>query len=330
MYCVEVAKCRRKLFPDVAGHHIFNGTHHSIRNYYTPEKNCLDSVGGKGLCNICGEKSKWKKNGVARKHSTKCCPYKYHFQIEDRKQFVDATAEFIKLNLIDELKASYLVNNECNHTIKNLEDAMGELGNKITEKKGEVNFLKSLISPEEIKMREENLNMYKEEVSNLNAQKIQKADEINKLEEDHKKQIEEKELALKQKEVIIQIEEKRHNKVRKDRDRLVKEHIRDNEIMATLRHQIAEDKNAMGQLEDENVKLLNIVKSNKSYVPPFYGENCCVCLCDIGMDNGITTPCKHHFHFRCYSDLQGNFMKQHSYGTMKCPLCRKGLFELNY
>jgi hypothetical protein len=330
MYCVEIAKCRRKLFPDVAGHHIFNGTHNSIRNYYTPEKNCLDSVGGKGLCNICGEKSKWKKNGVERKHSTKCCPYKYHFDIRDRKSYVDATAEFIKLVFEDELKSSYDVNNNCNHTIKQLEDECIIIQKQKEKADENNNFLKSLISPEQIKQRTEIYNMTKEELSNLNQQIIERADEIHKLEAKHQIQIDEKEQKLKNKQILLEIEEKRNKRIREEKGVLLGKNMKLNTEIATLRKEVVEDKNAMGQLEDENFKLLNIVKSNKAYVPPFYNENCCICCCDIGMDNGITTPCGHHFHFKCYSDLQGNFMKQHSYGTMKCPLCRKELFQLNY
>lgn len=332
MYCVEVAKCRKELFPDVVGHNILNGSIHSVRNYYTPEQNSLDAgmAGGKGLCNICSEKSKWKKNGVERLHSTKCCPYKFHFDICNRRQFTDTMAEMIKFVYEDKLKESFEVNNNCNHTIKNLEDECIFMNNQITEKKGEVNFLKSLISPEEIKKRTEQYNMMKEEKHQMGINKINCEMEIQELKQNYLIEIKAKENKLNEKTLILQIEEKRNKRIREEKGVLLCKNMKLNSEIVQLRKENVEDKNAMGQLEDENDKLMKVVKGNKSYVPPFYGENCCICVCDIGMDNGITTPCGHHFHFKCYSDLQGNFMKQHSYGSMKCPLCRKELFQLNY
>jgi hypothetical protein len=332
MYCVEVATCRKKLFPLVVGHNILNGSIATIKNYYTPEANSLDAgmAGGKGLCNICSEKSKWKKNGVERLHSTKCCPYKYHFDIVNRRQFTDTMAEVIKLNYEEPLQQSYQVNQNSSHTISQLEDDIQELGDKITESKGQVNFLKSLISPEEIKKREENYKMMAEEKHQLELNKINVEMEIKELKANYLMEMEAKEEKLKSKELLLQIEEKRNKRIRNEKGILTGRNIDLNTKLATLRKEIAEDKNAMGQLEDECEILLEVVKSDKKYFSPFYNENCCICICDIGMDNGITTPCGHHFHFKCYSDLQGNFMKQHSYGIMKCPLCRKELFQLTY
>lgn len=332
MYCEAVAKCRQILFPNEGNHNIVNGSVNTIKNYYTPEENSLDAgmAGGKGLCNICSEKRKWKKNGVERLHSTKCCPYKFHFDIRTRRGFTDTMAEVIKLVYEDKLKESYDVNNGCNHTIKQLEEECIITNNQLTESKGKVNFLKSLISPEELKRRDENYKMYKEECSALNQQILEQHQELETKELEHKEKMKETEQKLQEKGLILQIEEKRNKRIREEKGVLLGKNITLNNEIATLRKEQAEDKNAMGQLEDENIKLLNVVKGNKSYVPPFYSENCSICICDIGMNDGITTPCGHHFHFKCYSDLQGNFCKQHSYGLMKCPNCRKGLYQMNY
>lgn len=332
MYCVEVAKCRKELFPDVPGHNILNGNLHSLKNYYTPEQNSLDAgmAGGKGLCNICSEKSKWKKNGVERLHSTKCCPYKYHFDIRNRRQFTDTMAEVIKLVYEDKLKESYEVNNNCNHTIKQLEDENINIQKQKEKADENNNFLKSLISPEEIKKREENYKMMAEEKHQLELNKINVEMEIKELKTNYLMEMEAKEEKLKSKEMLLQIEEKRNKRIRNEKGILTGRNIDLNTKLATLRKELAEDKNAMGQLEDENEKLMGIVKGNKNFVPPFYGESCSICLCDIAMNDGITTSCGHHFHFKCYSDLQGNFCKTHSYGTMRCPNCRKSLYQMNY
>ncbi len=332
MYCVEVAKCRKELFPNVPGHNILNGSIHSIKNYYNPEQNSLDAgmAGGKGLCNICSEKSKWKKNGVERLHSTKCCPYKYHFDIRNRRQFTDTMAEVIKLVYEDKLKESYEVNNNCNHTIKQLEDECIIIQKQKEKADENNNFLKELFSKEEIAQRGEQYNMMKEEIQQIKKQKQNLHIEIAEEKAKHQIEMEETETKLKEKQLIIQIEEKRNKRIKEEKGILLCKNIKLNDEIATLRKEQAEDKNAMGQLEDENDKLMEVVKGNKSFVPPFYGESCSICLCGIGMNDGLTTPCGHHFHFKCYSDLQGNFCKQHSYGTMKCPNCRKALYQMDY
>ena len=327
MYCVEVAKARAQV-----GFAPIVGTLSSITNYYSPEENCLASgmSGGKGLCNICGEISKWKKNGVLRKHTTKCCPYKYHFDIRNRKQFVDAMAEMIKFCYDDKLKESYETNNNCNHTIKNLEDECITITNNLKKVEDNNKFIKELFSKEEIKQREEQYNMMKEEIQQIKTQKQNLHIEIAEEKAKHQIEMEETEEKLKAREELLTIQEDQTNRLKEEKGDLYKSNLRLNTDLSSYIADNVKIKNDLQVVNEENEKLLKLCKSGGANVPKFFNEYCSICCDNIGMDDGITTPCGHHFHFNCYGNLQGHFLKTHSYGTMKCPNCNQGCYKLEY
>ena len=186
MYCKQMCEARADLN--------IQPLHSCSSNYYTPEANCLDAgmAGSKGLCGICGEKSKWKKPGQndLKTHSTKCCPYKYHLGINDRKQFVDGMAEMIKY-LLDKEEAKFEGLATDNHM---LEESNVKLVNDLhtqttllDETTANLNFMKDIFSPTLIKQRKEEYQQQLETIKMSNEDISTKKGELKKIEAEQNK-----------------------------------------------------------------------------------------------------------------------------------------------
>tara|TARA_R110002012_G_scaffold322066_1_gene554468 strand:+ start:21151 stop:22080 length:930 start_codon:yes stop_codon:yes gene_type:complete len=308
MYCKQIIDSRISLsvYPLVDAPEI---------NYYNPEENCLASVGGKGLCGICGEKSKWKKNNILRLHTTKCCPYRYHSGIEDRKGFVDAMAEMIHWQQEEQEKEvsqyqDYIEDkdSEC----KTLNEDNEILNKKIDETTDTLKFMKEMFSPKQIEERKEEIKGHKEFIAETTNQIAKKEMALRE-----KQDIQDRQLLL------LDIQRQQH----KNYKEVVDENVKLNgDILKTayLKTQLQEQ-----QLNNE--KLIDMLKSKKGSIPKYVGEMCCICQDNISItDKAITTKCDHHFHIGCYTNFICHNSKNLSYGDIKCPLCRKVIHTIEY
>ncbi len=278
------------------------------QNYYTPKENCDASVGGKNLCSICGEKHKWRKNHQLKTHSTKCCPYRYHFHIQNRKDFVDALEEGI-----DEMK------NDWENTINQAELQIDKQTADIVGLQNEVVLTLANYEKEQEKTALFT-NLFSEVEINKRIASRKKADEdlaeVRKEFHNVKLEVIEAENYVNKSKVLWEISRKRTKGLEEDCRREQLKNL-------TLIKDCANLKNEIVDVKQENTKLWDCLSVDKSK------GNCPICLEPI-INKGCETECGHHYHTACYSQYICNKMNTISYGKIECAICRATIFEKTY
>lgn len=334
MYCSQIVKARKALnqeplnplpeFPSPPGLPLLQ----ECSNYYTPEMNCLASVGGKNLCGICGEKHKWKKNGGNPKtHTTKCCPYKFHSGISSKKEFVDAMAEMIKHQYNENIKIFTAMDidmwkwkDECDEWRKN----GNTISNELTEVRKDYELVKSLFSPEQIQERWDKMVYEKKLLADCQEEMDEKLVGFKEREKDVRK-----------KELLLQIRERNHKNLKL----IAEKNCENTEIIDNLElknFQLEVKKNMYASenalMLADNTYLLSVLQNGScKSVPEYVGETCCFCIEKINLkDKVVTTNCEHYFHTKCYSCFIVHKTKELAYGEIVCPLCRKNLHTIEY
>ena len=279
------------------------------QNYYTPTENCSASVGGKNLCGICGEKSKWTKNHQLKTHSTKCCPYRYHFNISNRKEFVDALEEGI-----DEMK------NDFENTLNQAEVQIDKQTADIVGLQNEIVLSEANYEKEQEKTALFS-NLFGEVEINRRKVSKEKADEdlANVRKEFHniKLEVVEATAVISKDKVLWEMSRGKMKKLQ-------------NELKRSLENTVIQKKreldlvNHISDVEEENKKLWDCISNKKSDK-----EKCPICI-EYIIDNGCKTECGHHYHTKCYSEYICNKMNNLSYGKIECCICRATIFEKTY
>ena len=326
MYCKQIINSRlaHSVYPLVDAPEI---------NYYNPEQNCLAACGGKNLCGICGEKHKWKKGNSLKTHSTKCCPYKYHSGIATRKDFVDAMAELIKWTADDVEKDEETHLNhidEQNKEIDSLQTEVAELKEETVSTKSNLEFMKELFSPTQIKERADevaSINQDLEYQAFKMAERVEKADA--------------KDVELNKKLLLIQIIDRgksENKKIIKDLGILNLKLTNEkkslhNTIAVLIKENDAEDIEKSNlfkekiQLGQDNLELLKIIQNDGKQVQSHYKQFCIFCQ-DCIDEKGLTTECGHHFHLGCYNSYIKHKCNSLEYGSVNCPLCNFKFFDM--
>ena len=301
MYCVVINAFRQTLTNGVAVP--------VSANYYTPQENCLASAGGKNLCGICGEKSKWKKQNAMKTHSTKCCPYRYHFQICNRKEFVDALEEGLDNQKNDFENTLCCAEAKLDSQELILTELKGDLREGISNYKKEcekTELFKNLFSQDEIDKRlvakdlaDKELAVALKECRQIKLEVVEVSNVINK------------------DKVLWEISRGKvkelRNELKNEKIKNVKRNQREIELV-----------NQSLALEEENEKLWDCVSNKKGDK-----EKCPICQ-EYIIDNGCKTECGHHYHTKCYSQYICNKMNELSYGKVECCICRATIFEKAY
>jgi len=305
MYCVVVNNFRKTLL---------NGVHLPIDgNYYTPEENCVASMGGKNLCGICGEKAKWKRGNSLKTHSTKCCPYRHHFLIQNRKEFVDALEEGLRfqreernlLMLNQSIRYDELYKEKIDR-----DNLLLIMTAQLEETKKTRATLLEIFGEDEIQKRADLLFLKNERLKELSIH-------IATLAEKEKKQTLENQYSK----MLWELSKKKVGNLEKSLEVLRLSSIA---VIENYHNQLEEN----DKMSEENKKLwsaLTYGAGNKKI------ENCPICL-EVVIENATTTECGHSFHSSCYTTFLVEGYKNHQHKTIdrtiKCPLCRFPLFTL--
>ena len=88
-------------------------------------------------------------------------------------------------------------------------------------------------------------------------------------------------------------------------------------IRISFKKKLLEDYQADVDKYNDNIFILNNTKGELIS----NNEQCSICLDDIKL--GITTECKHHFHYGCINLYIFNILQQNTKLDIKCPLCRQ-------